>query len=266
MLFRVLDIETVSDDGAFTPREPKWSLVPEAPSPANYLPASVVGMAFRREDPWAPPQANRVVAISHLTLETAAAQEGERRYLFREMVSRAVWGPNDEAGLISDFGDVQTKNDATIVTWAGRSFDLPVLALRALKHGLVWGWYYNEKSVRYRYSDEGHCDLMDVLSDYGASRSLSLGDAARLVGLPGKTDMDGSKVADVVAKGEDKKAQAKIEEYCGHDVLQTALVFLRSRLLFGRLTLEGFRASAESFKPIVEEYHLNVNWKAYLLL
>ena len=150
------------------------------------------------------------------------------------------------------FGAAQVDG-ATLVSWAGRAFDLPVLALRALKHGVPWGWYYGTKSIRYRYSDEGHCDLMDALSDYGASRSLSLNDAAHLVGLPGKTDMDGSKVADVVARGEDQVAQDRVARYCAHDVLQTALVFLRSRVLFGYLTLDGLRASVESFKEIAQE-------------
>jgi predicted PolB exonuclease-like 3'-5' exonuclease len=107
---------------------------------------------------------------------------------------------------------------------------------------------------------------MDALSDYGASRSLSLNDAAHLVGLPGKTDMDGSKVADVVARGEDQVAQDRVARYCAHDVLQTALVFLRSRVLFGYLTLDGLRASVESFKEIAQELSLEVDWNAYLML
>jgi hypothetical protein len=270
MLFRVLDIETVSDEAAWTQGDPKWSIVPyrDLVPTKNCRPTvEQAGMAFKRDEPWPPPQANRVVAISYLDLEATTTKEEGRRYTYKSMVSRAAWGSlSDERDLIVDFGEAQTKGEVTIVTWAGRSFDLPVLALRALKHAIPWGWYYNAKSVRYRYTDEGHCDLMDVLSDYGASRSLSLNDAAHLVGLPGKTDMDGTKVGDLVVRGQDPKAFAKIARYCGHDVLQTALVFLRSRILFGYLTLEAFRASVESFKAPAKEYGLEVDWNAYLMV
>jgi hypothetical protein len=260
MLFRVLDIETVPDTSAYTPGEPRWSLIPST--------TSATGMGLRQDESWPPPQANRVVAVSSLTMEaTLATKQEGRRYIFKDMQSSALWGgPDDERRLISEFGELQTQVDATIISWAGRSFDLPVLAMRALKYGLNWSWYYDTKSVRYRYSDEGHCDLMDALADYGASRPLKLGDAAKLVGLPGKTDMDGSKVSDLVALGPDPQHQARIRRYCGHDVLQTALVFLRTRVLFGRLQLDEFRASAESFKAIANEFELKVDWPTYLML
>jgi hypothetical protein len=259
MFFRVLDIETVPDLSTWTPSEIKWELVPGAPGLSTQH-------LLRPVASWPPPQANRVVAVSHLLMEATLSKEEGRRYVFRDFYTKAAWGADDEKLLIAAFGESQTKQSATIVSWAGRSFDLPVLAMRALKHGLDWGWYYQNKSVRYRYSDEGHCDLMDVLSDYGASRSLKLGDAARLVGLPGKTDMDGSKVADVVAQGPNEADYAKVARYCGHDVLQTALVFLRSRMLFGYLDQAGLKHSAETFKDVAKNLSLEVDWNSYLML
>ena len=187
MLFRVFDIETVPDEKAWTRHGSRWSLAPFSDANVDSLP--ILEASLKRDEPWPPPQANRVVAVSFLTMEATATAEG-RRYVYQSMKSRAAWDPLDERDLIVMFGAAQVDG-ATLVSWAGRAFDLPVLALRALKHGVPWGWYYGTKSIRYRYSDEGHCDLMDALSDYGASRSLSLNDAAHLVGLPGKTDMDG---------------------------------------------------------------------------
>lgn len=272
--FRILDIETVPDLDAWTPSDLKWSLAPIPPvvpvtlnpSAPSVTTLASLGIYLRPDAGWPPPQANRVVAISWLTLEATLTKEEGRRYIFKDMHSTAMWGEGDERHLIAPFGELQGQDAATIVTWAGRSFDLPVLAMRALKHGLNWGWYYTSKGLRYRYSDEGHCDLMDALSDYGAARPLKLNDAAHLVGLPGKTDMDGSKVADVVSLGPNTENQIGIARYCGHDVIQTALVFLRSRVLFGYLTLDGFRVSAESFKQIVKDYNLPVDWDAYLML
>src|SRR6266571_4794463 len=68
---------------------------------------------------------------------------------------------------------------------------LPVLALRSLRHGVAMSWYYQGR-VRHRYTEEGHLDLCDMLSDHGAARQVSLDAVARLIGLPGKIGVDGS--------------------------------------------------------------------------
>jgi len=274
MFFRVLDIETIPDEQAWKPNpaSAKWELVPANPNidfghRGDFSPSlASLGLELRPVPAWPPPQANKVVAISHLLIEATLTREEGRRYACREFYTEAAWGPGDEKRLIASFGEAQQACESTLVTWAGRSFDLPVLAMRALKHGVNWGWYYSNKSLRYRYSDEGHCDLMDALSDYGASRSLSLGDVAHLVGLPGKTDMDGSKVEEVVKLGPDIANQAKIARYCGHDVLQTALVFLRSRMLFGYMNQDGLKHSAETFMETAKNLDLQVDWKTYLML
>jgi predicted PolB exonuclease-like 3'-5' exonuclease len=164
--------------------------------------------------------------------------------------------------MIRCFGDEQEENPATLVTWNGRTFDLPVLAMRALHHGIPWRWYYHERDVRYRYTDAGHCDLMDFLSDYGASRQMKLGDAARLIGLPGKADMDGSKVADIVAQGPVMGNMDKVGRYCLQDVIQTAIVFVRTRYHLGFIDEAGYAESIRWFEgsQLVRESGLVVEW------
>ncbi len=71
---------------------------------------------------------------------------------------------------MADFADFMTKWKPQVVTWNGRGFDLPVLALRGLRFGLDFGWYYRGEGYRYRFSEEGHLDLCDVLSDHGAAQ------------------------------------------------------------------------------------------------
>jgi len=126
-----------------------------------------------------------------------------------------------------------------LVTYNGRSFDLPVIALRSLCHGVSLGWYYRERNVRYRYSEEGHLDLCDWLADHGATRSGSLDAVARLIGLPGKVGIDGSQVEGLHAAGQ----LAAIQRYCLADVAQTALLFLRFRLLQGLLGADQYQAA-----------------------
>lgn len=55
---------------------------------------------------------------------------------------------------------------------------------------------------------------------------------ARLFGLPGKIGVDGSQVEGLYRAGQ----LAKIQDYCLADVVQTAFVLLRFRLLQGVLT------------------------------
>ena len=64
--------------------------------------------------------------------------------------------------------------ETTLISWNGRGFDLPVIVARCLHHGLAFPWYYQQRDARYRYSTEGHVDLMDFLADHGASRSYGL--------------------------------------------------------------------------------------------
>jgi predicted PolB exonuclease-like 3'-5' exonuclease len=116
-----------------------------------------------------------------------------------------------------------------VVTWNGRGFDMPVITSRALKHGVSMPWWFSDRHTRYRYSPEGHLDLMDFLSDFGAAKSGRLDVYAKLVGLPGKVGVDGSQVAPMVHAGRIDEVNA----YCLCDVAQTAALFLRVQLLRG---------------------------------
>ena len=115
-----------------------------------------------------------------------------------------------------------------------------MLALRALRHGLDFSWYYRGEGYRYRYSEEGHLDLCDVLSDHGAARMTSLDGAARLIGLPGKDGVDGSQVEGLFHAGQIEA----LRHYCLSDVAQTAFLFLRYRLVAGDIDRDGYRRAA----------------------
>ncbi len=104
--------------------------------------------------------------------------------------------------MMADFADFMGKWRPHVVTWNGRGFDLPVLALRALRFGLDFRWYYRGEGYRYRFSEEGHLDLCDFLSDHGAAKMTSLDGAARPIGLPGKDGVDGSQVEGLYHAGQ----------------------------------------------------------------
>lgn len=128
----------------------------------------------------------------------------------------------------------------TIVTFNGRGYDIPVLEFAAFRYGMSLPDWFNVSAPAYeqfrnRYNKTSHIDMMDLFSNFGATRlSGGLNLLANLIGKPGKSGIDGSQVQDMYLNGQ---AQA-INDYCRCDVLDTYFVFLRSRVLTGQLSLE----------------------------
>ncbi|MFH0901673.1 MAG: 3'-5' exonuclease, partial [Pseudomonadota bacterium] len=205
--YLVLDIETIPDPDLFECH-------------------AAEGAADR---PFPPLYAHRPIVIGALWLDDAC--QFKRLGLVGE-------GKN-EKDLLEDFSSFVGRHRPDLITFNGRAFDLPVLLLRSLRHGVQMPWYYQGR-LRNRYSEEGHVDLCDLLSDHGAARPISLDAASRLIGLPGKLGVDGSQVESLFKAGN----LDAIKSYCLADVAQTALVFLRFRLLQGVLQPQAFRVAA----------------------
>lgn len=258
--YRIFDIETIPDHSVWTPPEPKWFMRPMALTSYDGTTIYDIKESFRYgtslnnalllpDEPFPPPQAHRIVAISYVDLSA----DDEVWYQFESANQLCDWSsskPDEvERELISDFVTTQAKDLAILVSWNGRSFDLPVINMRAFRHGVPMSWYYNERDVRYRYTESGHCDLMDVFSDYGAARNMKLGDVARCIGLPGKThEVSGSSVALTVSKGESEDLKDSVSDYCLSDSFQTAFLFIRSRLHKGMIDVSYYNEVIDSFR------------------
>jgi predicted PolB exonuclease-like 3'-5' exonuclease len=127
----------------------------------------------------------------------------------------------------------------TLVSFNGRTFDLPLLELAAFRYGLSLPSWFNQAARSYeqsrnRYNLEAHCDLQELLTNFGSSRfSGGLNLAANLLGKPGKMDVQGYMVQDLYNEGK----VGEINDYCRCDVLDTYFVFLRTRVLLGGLSL-----------------------------
>jgi predicted PolB exonuclease-like 3'-5' exonuclease len=214
--YLVLDIETIPDPELYSP--PELSAGTERPFPPLYACRPIVlGVMWLDED------------LSVKRIGTIG--EGK-----------------DEAGMMADFADFMNQRKPHIVTWNGRGFDLPVLALRGLRFGLNFNWYYRGEGYRYRFSEEGHLDLADVISDHGAARMTSLDGAARLIGLPGKDGVDGSQVEGLFHAGQIDS----LRNYCLSDVAQTAFLFLRYRLVAGLIERDVYRTAATGMLAALE--------------
>ncbi len=184
-----------------------------------------------------PPPFHRVVSIGALWLRSDLRLE--RLGVVGREPGEPPDAPLDERVALQAFATFVERAQPTLVTFNGRRFDLPVLAHRCLAHGVPFPFYY-QRGVRYRYSDEGHIDLADLLTDHGAAQMVSLDAAAHLVGLPGKLGVDGSKVQQLFDDGR----HADIDAYCLQDVVQTTFLLLRVELLRGRVAPDAYRRAA----------------------
>jgi predicted PolB exonuclease-like 3'-5' exonuclease len=160
---------------------------------------------------------------------------------------RSDW--KNERETLVDFAAWLDRSRPTVVTWNGRGFDMPVITSRALKHGVPMPWWFSDRNTRYRFTPDGHFDLMDFMTDFGASKSARLDVYAKLVGFPGKVGVDGSQVSPMVHAGR----IAEVNAYCLCDVAQTAAVLLRVQLLRGALSRSEYEARAEALLAFLDK-------------
>jgi len=183
------------------------------------------------------PPLNQIVTIGCLLLDDYAP------------VKLGVVGEaKDEHAMLTDLAAWLGKTRPTLVTWNGRGFDMPVITSRAFRHGVPMPWWYSDRSTRYRYSPEGHFDLMDFLADFGAAKPARLDVFAKLIGFPGKVGVDGSQVAPLVHAGK----QDEVNAYCLCDVAQTAAIFLRVELLRGVLSPAEYTTAARKLLAFLD--------------
>ena len=178
---------------------------------------------------------HRVVSIS------AVMADGFGRFL---RVS-TLEGENERDKIAKFLTFIEDFNPR-LVSFNGRGFDLPMIMARAMCYDLSAAAYFetndrdNNKSkwenYRSRYDGRFHLDLLDHISDFGAVRGLKLDHICASVGLPGKYDVHGDQVLQLYYAGE----QAKIDEYCRSDVLNTYWLFLKYELLRGKITKDDY--------------------------
>ncbi len=105
------------------------------------------------------------------------------------------------------------------ITYNGRTFDIPFLTQRSI----ILGIKPSRTLDAPRYRLKPHCDLMDVLSFFGATRPFSLSFWCGTMGIedPKGKGVDGSAIGDLYANGR----HLEIARYCLRDVEATAELF-----------------------------------------
>ena len=135
---------------------------------------------------------------------------------------------------------VNGRYDLTLVSFNGRTFDIPLMELSAFRFGVPIGDWMNNRMPAYeqprnRYNSNSHLDLQEVITNFGATRlNGGLNLLANMLNKPGKMGIAGHMVQDLYAEGQLKR----INDYCRCDVIDSYFVFLRTKLMYGEISLE----------------------------
>jgi len=132
----------------------------------------------------------------------------------------------------------------TLVSFNGRTFDVPLLELAAFRYGISMPTWFDQRAKSYqqprnRYNTSAHFDLYELLTNFGSTRFTGgLNLASSVLGKPGKMEVQGHMVQDLYQAGKVEQ----INDYCQCDVLDTYFVFLRCQVLTGALALDAEQA------------------------
>jgi predicted PolB exonuclease-like 3'-5' exonuclease len=227
--FLVLDIETITD----------WELVRSIfhmPAEANI--DELKEQLYSKYSSGFPPAAFHVpICIALIDVDHESCRVN----------NATVLENSDEKNLLQQFWRVTKLRrskpiQTAFVSFNGRSFDLPCLFLRSLKHRVpIVPWDRN------RYSFEASHDVCDDLSEFGATGRVSLDIISKLLGLQGKTGTKGEMVEDLYRKGERKR----IYDYCMEDALNTYLIWLTIKYVRGQLKEGPYNEAFQSAPEIV---------------
>jgi hypothetical protein len=149
-------------------------------------------------------------------------QSGEKKIVFEEGLIKFESG--DELFLLKKFWELAAIYDE-FVTFAGRTFDVPILMLRSAMLGirpsknLMVNRYLESQPINAR-----HIDLKDQFSFYGAKyERLGLHFWCKAFGIPSPKigEVEGEDVTRLFREGE----YEKIARYCLGDVVATRALF-----------------------------------------
>ncbi len=209
------------------------------------------------------PPFHKVVAISYLDAVVNVNIDVKEEY---EIINIKSGGEieHDESELVRGFFNYLEKVDAKLITFNGRSFDLPVLKYRAMKYDIPANWLYERgdkwNNYTQRYSIDWHCDLLEVFTDYNASTRIKMSEVAGVYGIPCKVDVDGSQVEDLYNRNEIKS----IRDYCEQDVLCTYLLYLKYVNHTGRITGNGYKSCIDNLEKYIMKQQNNTHLLSFI--
>lgn len=197
------------------------------PGVREWLTRGARGEEYRKKKEWRSlsPYASRVIAIGMLNPDSGMGRvfyerDGGRQEHKTEDGSFEMVGTSEKEMLESFWRDL--KRYQRVVTFNGRSFDGPFLAIRSA----VLGLRPSRNLSGYRYRVEDHVDLLEVLTFFGATlQRPSLHVACEAFGVPSpkSQEMHGYTVGKAYREGR----ILEIAAYCRRDIEATAELYRR---------------------------------------
>jgi predicted PolB exonuclease-like 3'-5' exonuclease len=244
----VFDIETVPDSEALT-----W---------INTGRNEVSTGSGTADDFFPKPPFHRVISIGMLVADIVKDGNYDCYQITKVgSLSAAQW---TEKQMLEKFFDFWGKKLPKLVSYNGKGFDIPVLKYRAMRSGICAEKVFQTgdrwNSYAQRYSCNWHCDLLDVLTDFGASQRCSMHEVCCILQIPSKIGgVNGASVANMFAEGK----QQSIDNYCELDVLSTYLLYLRYALLLGYITGDGFKSMETNLRQYLLSKQQN-HWNEFV--
>lgn len=110
---------------------------------------------------------------------------------------------------------------ATLVTWNGRGFDVPVLQIAAARQSM-----FEDNALRTAWLAPrwaiNHADVAEIYGRFGGAGRPSLANVCKALGISAKTQGSGDNVAAMIADGREEQ----VFRYCEEDVAITWLAWL----------------------------------------
>ena len=163
------------------------------------------------------PLTSKVVSIGMLNTETKNTLvlfEGSEVKEWQSEETGIRYCSHTEEEMLTMFWEYVKKVDA-VITFNGRSFDIPFLMLRSAIHKIK----PSRNFIKKRYDNHSHIDLLDKFTYYGMTKKFNLDFYCKSFNIqsPKSHGVSGMDVKELYAAG-------KIEEiatYCAHDVEAT---------------------------------------------
>ena len=188
---------------------------------------------------------HQVLCISFLLCEVENTEEGES-YIIKKIKTGGRNGES-EAEILEQFCGFLQKYKPRIISFNGKTFDLPVIQYRSMMHKIPCPWLYS-REMSYKFNHEPHCDLIDAFSNFGSSARVKMSEVCALLNIPCKQSGSGDEVLNMYKNGQIEE----VCDYCQEDVLCTYMLYLNYQMHNGKISLRIFENCMEKAKELLD--------------
>lgn len=199
------------------------------------------GNTFFRQMFW------KIVCLSYV--EANLVKDDNGAYYSVKNVRTAGNIDSAEEDVIQKFSEFCKKNTPRLISFNGKTFDIPVLKYRAMKYKIQFDWFYQEIQVSQykreatyhdKWGDKYNYDLLDFYKP--KSGGVKMSEICAAFDIPCKIEGSGDGVQDMYNRGEIER----IRNYCETDVLATFALFLVAEYHMNNINLYGYQKSFEN--------------------